>query len=214
MTNYTQFYHEGFLKEAFEVIVSFILLCAPIVAFGAHLIEFGGVTASHNTWFLVVTLSVMMAYDLQRLHSFNINVLGAQLTMKERLIAAPPLDRDVGQTPSFYRKQPLKSQAKSSSYRPPRGRANSDGDYERLDDEEEVLNLPIDSVPALTFKGSKSSLESIGLDSAKPDGDAQDEAMSYLVFKRFSFRMDDKKQQLLVCSIWNHASKCSVSTFP
>lgn len=166
------------------------------MAFGPHLIEFDGVVSSHNTWFLIVALSAMMAYDLQRLKAFNINVLGAQLSMKERLLANPPAgaEFDIGRTtPTAHRSH-----------------ESSGADlYQRLDDEPDAVNVV---PPSLGMKGSKTSLESVDLqpdiggpalldhkDSSDSRGSGHSEkSMSYLVFKQFSFRMEDKKQQLLV----------------
>merc|ERR1719295_680097 len=155
------FYHEGYLKEAFEVIISFILLCGPVVAFGTHLIEFDGLTASHNTWFLLVSLSGMMAYDLQRLHSFNINVLGAQQTMKERLIAAP-LELEYSSTrkkhPSLQSQEsldlgntlpsPSRTTPRSSIGNKRSNASDTSSDYQRLEDvDEDAIIKALEAVP-------------------------------------------------------------------
>eukprot|EP01083_Nonionella_stella_P008326 23951_1 len=143
------FYHEGILVRHFEIILSFILLCSPIVAYSTHLIEFKGLTASHPTWFLIVVFSIWTAYDLQRLRHFNINVIGAQSNMQERLILS---SSDPLHTPTFM----------------------------------------------------KDNINVIGAHSiqAQPQPERpQDDVFDYLVFKRFAFKLSDKKQRLLFFNV-------------
>eukprot|EP01084_Bolivina_argentea_P266554 452128_1 len=167
------FYHEGVLKKYFEIIVSFVLLCSPI-AYNCHVIEFNGVPASHSTWFIIVILSICMSYDLQKLDSFLFNVIGAQSTVRERFITAPPTDFNIN-TPSVYKKPKKIYTAPNSNIISVQGN----------------INGPDDDKDDLMY-GSNEDFE---------DSDKDDSRFSYLVFKKFSFRLDNKKQRLLILNI-------------
>lgn len=191
------FYHEGVLKHYFEIIVSFVLLCSPFVAYSVNIIEFNGNTGSHETWFLIVVLSIFMSYDLQRLDGFKINVIGAQSgTANEKIITAPEPEFDIN-TPSFMRKPPNREEYKAPNI-VGNGSINrgllSDDDKQNDNDDDKDDNDHV-------VYGGKSDFNNDDYETEISSSSKSKRSLtdySYLVFKKFSFKLDDKKQRLLI----------------